>query len=134
MDDPKSLSEISGIIPEEVAAYKFALEQKQLRDKVEHEKSTEERFNEALEHVESALTSYRDIGDRRFVTYTVNGRNCTAVLDKDLLWIHSAGICLPGENAKLDITSLISVLRQGRKYGKINIPDIPQDDCSEDEW
>jgi hypothetical protein len=94
------------------AAEQAALETRRLES--ERRLSSEGRLRDALHHAGAELRDFAERGRVYRVTYTVDGRRHTSVVDRHTLSVQTAGICLSGEDAKFDLASLVGVLRQGR--------------------
>jgi hypothetical protein len=75
---------------------------------------TEERLRAALAHAGADLADYRELADAYQVRYHVGGEEHVSVVGKDDLTVHSAGICLSGEDAQFDLESLVGVLRESQ--------------------
>jgi hypothetical protein len=116
MRDPRRLT-LKGLTPEQRMAYAY-LHADRLRAEAERARLTDEgRLKSALQHAGAKLTGFSDVRDVYRVTYVVDRRQYTSVVRKDNLAVHSAGVCLSGEDANFDLTSLVSVLREGHKVG-----------------
>lgn len=102
--------------PEERMAYAFALgvelEKKQL--------STKERLEQSLARGGARLLSYEERGGRLYVRWQVGRNPYTSLIAKDNLWVVSPGICLVGGGRNLDLTSLVSVVKEGERRGLIH--------------
>lgn len=84
----------------------------------ERRRSSEGRLRDALHHAGAQLRDFADRGGAYRVTYTVDGRRHTSVVDKTTLAVQTAGICLSGEDAKFDLHSLVGVLREAGGRGR----------------
>ncbi len=116
MRPPRQLDR-PGLTPEQRLAY-AAEHDRRVREEIERQKLTDEgRLQTALEHAGARLTSFSEVQDVYRVSYVVDGRRHTSVVRKGDLAIASAGVCLSGEDQKFDLTSLVSVLREGQKIG-----------------
>lgn len=123
MRDPRRLT-LQGLTPEQRMAYAY-LHADRLRAEAERARAKEAaarlthegRLKTALEHAGATLTGFSDVHDVYRVSYIVDRRQYTSIVRKDNLRVHSAGICLSGEDGKFDLTSLVSVLREGHKHG-----------------
>jgi hypothetical protein len=78
------------------------------------------RLANALSHAGAKLHDFIETPDAFRVTYTVDGRRHISVVDKCDLTVHSAGICLAGEDKKFDLDSLVGVLREGTRRRRIH--------------
>jgi hypothetical protein len=84
-------------------------------DKKLQEKTKEGRLKHAVEHAGGIFRSFTEKGDHFNVTYEVDGEKYTSVIAKnDNLQVLTAGICLSGGDTEFDLTSLISVIREGQ--------------------
>jgi hypothetical protein len=72
-----------------------------------------------LAHAGADLRDFADRGDVYRVTYTVDGRRHTSVVNKNDLTVQSAGVCLSGGDRAFDLHSLVGVLREGERKGEI---------------
>jgi hypothetical protein len=79
----------------------------------------EDRLADALAHSGAQLTSYFERGDTFVVRYQVDGREHVSTIHKDNLQVISAGICLAGEDQRFDLASLVGVLREGERGGRL---------------
>jgi hypothetical protein len=110
-----------GLTPEQRRAYaahvaylaEAAARAARLRD-AEERRTAEGRLRQALRHAGADLREFAERGDVFRVTYHVDGRRHTSVVDKQTLAVQTAGICLSGEDAKFDLHSLVGVLREAR--------------------
>jgi hypothetical protein len=110
-----------GLTAEQREAYRINLDAR--RRQIERQRqaelaarraSSEGRLAEALEHAGATLREFVEQGGQFRVRYTVDGTEHTSVVARGDLSVLSAGICLSGEDAKFDLASLVSVLREGR--------------------
>jgi hypothetical protein len=91
-----------------------------LRQEFEDEQARGEgRVRSALAHAGAQLRDFADRGDVYRVTYTVDGRRHTSVVNKSDLTVQSAGVCLSGGDRAFDLHSLVGVLRDGERRGEI---------------
>jgi hypothetical protein len=72
----------------------------------------EDRVREALAHGGAELQNLLERGDVYTVTFEIDGRRHTSVVDKNNLGVQVAGICLSGQDEDFDLTSLVGVLRE----------------------
>jgi hypothetical protein len=98
------------LTPRERKAYAWQrwLEEQDLRD------ATEARLRAAVAHADGQFHAFVERGDAYSVTFTVGGGTHTAAIRKDDLSVMVAGICLAGEDEKFDLSSLVSVIREGQ--------------------
>lgn len=93
------------------AAYSADLESK--RDKVE------ERLKAVLERAGASYQSYIERADVLTVEFRVGGSTFKSTVKKDDLSVVSAGICLSGRDAELDLASLVPTIAEGQRRGAI---------------
>ena len=79
----------------------------------------EHRVREALAHAGANLRDLVERGDVYRVTYEVDGRRHTSVVNRNDLTIRTAGICLSGQDSNFDLASLVGVLREGERKDRI---------------
>lgn len=78
------------------------------------------RIQRAVEHGGGVFKSFTERGNNFTVTYTVDGDEYTSQIAKDRnLTVLTAGFCLSGRDRDFDLTSLISVIREGEARGLI---------------
>jgi hypothetical protein len=78
-----------------------------------------EKIKLALERAGGKLNNYKDRGDSYTISYVVNNQTFSSVVNKDLS-VQNAGICLNGGDRVFDLTSLVSVVREGQSRGLIH--------------
>ena len=102
-----------GLTAEQADAYAIVIAIRQ-QEEIERARHTGEgRLKEALTHAGAALRDFAELGDAYRVSFEVDGRRHTSVVRKGDLSVQAAGICLSGEDAKFDLHSLVSVIREG---------------------
>jgi hypothetical protein len=107
---PKKLA-YSGLRFEDKMAYAIRCE----IDKKVLERNKEYRLKHAVEHAGGIFKSFTEKGDHFNVSYEVDGEKYTSTIAKnDELKVLTAGICLQSQDQKFDLTSLISVIREGQ--------------------
>ena len=113
---PKKIA-YSGLRFEDKMAYAVRCE----IDKKLQEKTKEYRLKHAVEHAGGIFKSFTEKGDHFSVSYVVDGEKYTSVISKnDNLQVLTAGICLNSGDQKFDLTSLISVIREGQNRDLIH--------------
>ena len=90
------------------------------------------RLGETLSHAGAKLLDYVERNDGCRVTFTVDGQRYTSSVNKDDLSLQVAGVCLSGEDAKFDLSSLVGVLREGDTQG--DLLRIGGEEMSEEEY
>jgi hypothetical protein len=101
---------ISGLTPEARAAYKLAFESRRERLLREQLATAEGRLRLALERAGGSLVNANDRGAHWIVHWRTSfGENFRSVIDKRDLTVISAGICLDGQDRRLDLQSLVGV-------------------------
>jgi hypothetical protein len=101
----------SGLRFEDKMAYAIRCE----IDKKLQEKTKEYRLKHAVEHAGGIFKSFTEKGDHFDVSYEVDGEKYTSTIAKnENLQVLTAGICLQSGDKKFDLTSLISVIREGQ--------------------
>ena len=116
--DPARLDR-PGLTAEQRRAYadeRLARFERQARDA---RAAAEHRLRDALAHAGAALRDAADRGDVYRVTYDVDGRRHTSVVNKRDLTVQTAGICLAGGDRHFDLASLVGVIREGQGAGRI---------------
>ena len=79
----------------------------------------EVRLADALAHAGARLASYIEREEAYTVTYTVDDRTHRSTVSKDDLTVMAAGICLDGQDRRFDLQSLVGVLREGARGGRL---------------
>jgi len=73
---------------------------------------TEQRLRRSLAHAGAKFVGYVEQDDGYRVTYELGGERRVSAVNRSDLSVRVAGICLSGEDAKFDLSSLIGVLRE----------------------
>ena len=71
------------------------------------------QVQKSLSHAGARLVGVREQDEILQVSFTVDGRDFTSAVHRENLGLISAGICLDGYDEEFDLTSLVSVLREG---------------------
>lgn len=83
--------------------------------------NTQYRLKRAVEHGGGVFEGYTERGNNFSVTYSIDGETYTSTIAKDRnLTVLSAGLCLSGGDRDFDLTSLMSVIREGQGKGLIH--------------
>jgi hypothetical protein len=107
----------TGLRFEDRAAYAIRCE----IDKKVQERSKEFRLKKAVEHAGGIFKSFIEKGDHFSITYEVDGSKYTSTVSKnDGNQVLTAGICLSGGDRNFDLTSLVSVIREGQNRDLIH--------------
>ena len=114
MTEPDALKR-KGLLPAEREAYSRLFRIRQ--DEAIH--PDERRLRRALELAGAGLRDYRRQGETFIVDYRVDGQSLTAIVERGDLTVVSSGICLSDRDRDFDLTSLVSVMREGRERGEI---------------
>jgi len=113
--EPKLLDR-PGLTPGQRVAYllnySMRLEAMLQDERTRHER----RLREALEHAGAELRDFVEHRDEYRVTYEVDGRRHASLVRKDNLTVHTAGICLSGQDHDFDLASLVGVMRESRGF------------------
>jgi hypothetical protein len=112
--EPKNLS-FTGLTQEEKDAYLISF-----NDEVESKKDkNEEKIKNALEHAGAKYRSYIERNSTYTIEYSVDNEIHHSVINKNTFQVQSAGICLSGGDRAFDITSLVGVIKEGRRNHRI---------------
>lgn len=117
MADPKEL-ERSGLTKGQRVAYAVEYTRRATAILADRRRRAEARLAEALEHAGAVLRDFANTHDGYRVTFTVDGRRHTSIVRNEDLTVHSAGICLSGQDRNFDLNSLVGVLREGETAGR----------------
>jgi hypothetical protein len=109
---PPNLLDRPGLTPEEKAAYAVNFFLKEEVRKQHETERAERRLRDALEHAGAELVEYLERNDGYRITFTIDGRQHVSAIRKGDLGVQVAGICLSGQDAQFDLTSLVGVLRE----------------------
>jgi hypothetical protein len=113
---PKNLV-YSGLRFEDKMAYAVRCE----IDKKLLERNKEYRLKKAVEHAGGIFKAFAEKGDHFSITYEVDGEKYTSTVSKnDNMQVLTAGICLSGGDKAFDLTSLVSVIREGQNRDLIH--------------
>jgi len=113
---PRAL-ERRGLTLQQRTAYSVAYDRTVARE-IEYAKLTKEgRVRSALEHADAKFHNIVESYGALRVTFSIDGQRHTSVISNDNLGVQSAGLCLSGMDTDFDLTSLVSVLREGHKRG-----------------
>ena len=85
--------------------------------------STESRLRAAVAHADGRFQAFVERGDAFSVTFGVDGETHVASIRKADLSVMVAGICLSGEDEKFDLSSLVSVIREGQAGEIVRVDD-----------
>ena len=98
----------SGLSPEERAAYDWA---RSLVAEAERA-GVSGRLAAALAHAGGRLIAFTERDDSYTVAYQVGDERAVSTVRKGDLSVLTAGICLSGHDARFDLTSMVSVMRE----------------------
>jgi len=114
---PSESIKFSGLLFDEKAAYGMRTE----IDKQFSEEIKRKAIRENVEHAGGKLVRFAEKSDHYSVTYSVDGQTYTSYVSKDSTHrVITAGVCLAGTDHKFDLKSLITVMREGQKTGRIH--------------
>jgi hypothetical protein len=104
-----------GMVPQERLVYKMLYLEKH-KDKPQQPADDRTRIARALEHSGAQLDSfwYTQGEHRATVRFHMDGEQHVVEIRPDDLSVVSAGICLSGQDANFDLTSLVGVFREAR--------------------
>jgi hypothetical protein len=104
-----------GLTREEREAYRY------VRSEIDNQlrQTVGQKLGRALRHAGGALEGFQERDDVYTVRYRVGEREHQSVIRKEDFTVVSAGICLSGEDQRFDLTSLVSVLREGERNGEL---------------
>jgi hypothetical protein len=84
-------------------------------------RNKEYTLKKAVEHAGGIFKTFTEKGDHFSITYEVDGERYTSTVSKaDNQQVLTAGICLSGGDKKFDLTSLVSVIREGQNRDLIH--------------
>lgn len=113
---PKNLK-YSGLRFEDKMAYAVRCE----IDKKFQERNKEFVLKKAIEHAGGVFKSFTEKSDHFSITYVVDGEKYTSTVSKtNGMRVLTAGICLSGGDKNFDLTSLVSVIREGKNRDLIH--------------
>lgn len=98
----------SGLSPEERAAYDWARALVAEAGRA----GIAGRLDAALAHAGGRLIAFIERDDSYTVAYRVDGERCVSTVRKSDLSVLTAGICLSGQDASFDLTSMVSVMHE----------------------
>jgi hypothetical protein len=98
----------SGLSPEERAAYDWARSLVAEAERV----GVSGRLAAALAHAGGRLIAFTERDDSYTVAYQVGDERAVSTVRKGDLSVLTAGICLSGQDARFDLTSMVSVMRE----------------------
>jgi len=115
-NDPKKI-QYKGLTVEEKLAYSL----RHSLDKKFRETLKENLIKKDVEHSGGEFVKFVEKKDHFSVTYKVDGQSYTSYVSKDTAHhVITAGICLSGTDRKYDLASLVNVLREGQRKGRIH--------------
>ncbi len=120
--------------PEYQTAYNIAYSIAMEADLESKRDKQEERIKRALEIGGAKYHSYIDRGRSYTIEFSIGKDRHKSTVNKETLQVESAGICLNGTDARFDLTSLISVMKEGeRKRLIVRVGDNRQERDSDDD-
>lgn len=111
--------ELPGLTKEETEAYQMAYWPALEADIEAKKDRKEEWIKESLRRAGAQYRSYIERGNTFTVEYLVDGDQHRTVVNKDTLAVQSAGICLSGGDSAFDLQSLVGVIKEGTRRGRI---------------
>lgn len=88
----------------------------------ERKASIEDRARWQLEFMGATLLDWRELGSSYEVTWEHEGATWTMPLTRDLR-IESAGICLAGTDRQHNLSSIVEIMKTGRKLKRYDMPE-----------
>ena len=119
----------SGLSPEECAAYDWA---RTLVAEAERA-GVAGRLAAALAHAGGRLIAFTERDDSYTVAYQVGDERAVSTVRKGDLSVLTAGICLSGQDARFDLTSMVSVMREAAGQPIPRYGDEIEEDGEDDE-
>ena len=110
--------QIEGLTEEERSVYQLTLDLRIKQLEEENKDRNEERIKKALQHSGAVYRSYQERGEMYTVEYSIDGDVHRSVVNKNNLAVQSAGICLSGRDQSFDLTSLVTVIKEGKERGR----------------
>lgn len=115
-----------GLTPEQRDAYRRCYElseQARIRraqaEREARRMTTQGRIESALEHGGAEFVDFHEDADIYRVRYRIDNQQHVSAVSKSDLTVQVAGICLDGLDRQFDLTSLVGVLREGRRGGQL---------------
>ncbi|HUG18848.1 MAG TPA: hypothetical protein VMM56_07700 [Planctomycetaceae bacterium] len=123
--DPAELHR-PGLTPEQLEVYRrcYELSEQARIRRAEAERearrlTTQGRIESALEHGGAEFVDFYEESDVYRVRYRIDNQQHVSAISKSDLTVQVAGICLDGHDRQFDLTSLVGVLREGRRGGQL---------------